>query len=225
MTTGKVTRKPGGMTMLGGKLVEAAECVEIDYGKQGVSRAYVVLAAPLSPEAKKEKQERIFQRFYQADASHATSGNGGGLAIVERIVDLHRGEISVVGESTNTARYVGIKVEKVILRTLILSGAICGFAGLLLVAGTNHTLTTTLAGGRGFTAVMVAWLAKFNPLVMIASSFLLVFMGSGAGEISTAFGLNHAFGDILTGIILFFIIGCEFFITYKLNFVKEEGDR
>ena len=137
----------------------------------------------------------------------------------------HGYEISVVGESINTARYVGIKVEKVILRTLILSGAICGFAGLLLVAGTNHTLTTTLAGGRGFTAVMVAWLAKFNPLVMIASSFLLVFMGSGAGEISTAFGLNHAFGDILTGIILFFIIGCEFFITYKLNFVKEEGDR
>jgi simple sugar transport system permease protein len=137
----------------------------------------------------------------------------------------HGYEISVVGESTNTARYVGIKVEKVILRTLILSGAICGFAGLLLVAGTNHTLTTTLAGGRGFTAVMVAWLAKFNPLVMIASSFLLVFMGSGAGEISTAFGLNHAFGDILTGIILFFIIGCEFFISYKVHFAKKEVER
>ncbi len=133
-------------------------------------------------------------------------------------------EISVVGESTNTARYVGIKVDKVILRTLLISGAICGFAGLLLVAGTNHTLTTTLAGGRGFTAVMVAWLAKFNPLVMIASSFLLVFMDSGAGEISMAFGLNHAFGDILTGIILFFIIGCEFFITYKVNFAKKEGE-
>ena len=133
-------------------------------------------------------------------------------------------EISVVGESTNTARYVGIKVDRVILRTLLISGAICGFAGLLLVAGTNHTLTTTLAGGRGFTAVMVAWLAKFNPLVMIASSFLLVFMDSGAGEISMAFGLNHSFGAILTGIILFFIIGCEFFITYKVNFAKKEGE-
>ena len=136
----------------------------------------------------------------------------------------HGYELSVVGESTNTARYVGIKVEKVILRTLILSGAICGFAGLLLVAGTNHTLTTTLAGGRGFTAVMVAWLAKFNPLVMVASSFLLVFMGSGAGEISTSYGLNHSFGDILTGIILFFIIASEFFITYKINFAKREGE-
>ena len=134
----------------------------------------------------------------------------------------HGYEISVVGESVNTARYVGIKVERVILRTLLLSGAICGFAGLLLVAGTNHTLTTTLAGGRGFTAVMVTWLAKFNPLVMIASSLLLVFMGNGAAEISTAFALNQSFGDILTGIILFFIIGSEFFITYKLSFSSHD---
>ena len=134
----------------------------------------------------------------------------------------HGYEISVVGESPNTARYVGIKVDKVVMRTLIVSGAVCGFAGLLLVGGTDHTITTTIAGGRGFTAVMVAWLANFNPLVMVASSFLLVFMGSGAGEISTIYGLNHSFGDILTGIILFFIIGCEFFITYKVHMSRKE---
>ena len=136
----------------------------------------------------------------------------------------HGYEISVVGESQNTARYVGIKVERVIIRTMLLSGAICGFTGLLLVGGTDHTITTTIAGGRGFTAVMVAWLAKFNPAVMIASSFLLVFMGRGAGEISTTFGLNHSFGDILTGIILFFIIGGEFFINYKLNFRNSRNE-
>ena len=127
-------------------------------------------------------------------------------------------EISVVGESQNTARYVGIKVERVIIRTMLISGAICGFTGLLLVGGTDHTITTTIAGGRGFTAVMVAWLAKFNPAVMVMASLLLVFMGRGSGEISTTFGLNQSFGDILTGIILFFIIGCEFFVNYKLNF-------
>lgn len=132
----------------------------------------------------------------------------------------HGYEITVVGESERTARYVGIKVEKVIIRTLIISGAVCGVAGLLLVGGTDHTITTTIAGGRGFTAVMVAWLAKFNPIVMVFTSFLLVFLSRGASEVSTIFGLNHAFGDILTGIILFFIIGCEFFITYKLNFRK-----
>ncbi|MBO4376325.1 MAG: ABC transporter permease [Lachnospiraceae bacterium] len=135
----------------------------------------------------------------------------------------HGYEISVVGESEHTARYVGIKVEKVIIRTMILSGAVCGLAGLLLVGGINHTVTTTIAGGQGFTAVMVSWLAKFNPLGMILTSFLIVFLGRGAGEISTAFSLNQSFSDILTGIILFFVIGCEFFITYKVTFRKKAG--
>ncbi len=133
----------------------------------------------------------------------------------------HGYEIAVVGESTNTARYVGIKVGKVIFRTLLISGAICGLAGLLLVGGTDHTVTTTIAGGRGFIAVMVTWLAKFNPINMILSSFLLVFLSRGASEISTEFGLNHSFGDILTGIILFFVIGSEFFINYKINVHKK----
>ncbi len=129
-------------------------------------------------------------------------------------------EISVVGESERTARYVGIKVEKVILRTMIISGAICGIAGLLLVGGTNHTLNADIVGGRGFTAVMVSWLAKFNPIWMVFTSFLLVFLGRGAGEVATDFGLNQSYGDILTGVILFFIIGSEFFIRYKISFPK-----
>jgi len=133
----------------------------------------------------------------------------------------HGYEISVVGESVRTARYVGIKVERVIIRTMLLSGAICGLAGLLLVGGTNHTLTPTIVDGRGFTAVMVSWLAKFNPVWMIFTSFLLVFLGRGAGEITTNFGLNHSFGDILTGIILFFIIGSEFFINYQIKLTRK----
>ena len=130
----------------------------------------------------------------------------------------HGYEIAVVGESERTARYIGIKVEKVILRTMLLSGAICGIAGVLLVGSTNHTLTPNIIDGRGFTAVMVSWLAKFNPVWMIMTSFLLVFLGRGAGEIATNFGLNQSFGDILTGIILFFIIGSEFFINYQVRF-------
>ena len=134
----------------------------------------------------------------------------------------HGYEIAVVGESERTARYVGIKVERVIIRTLLLSGALCGLVGVLLVAGTSHTITTTLAGGQGFTAVMVSWLAKFNPIAMIFTSLLLVFMGRGASEVSTVFGLNQAFSDILTGIIIFFIIGCEFFLRYRVSFRKRE---
>ena len=130
----------------------------------------------------------------------------------------HGYEIAVVGESERTARYVGIKVERVIMRTMLISGAMCGLAGFLLVAGTDHTITTSLSDSRGFTAVMVSWLAKFSPVFMVLASFLLVFLDRGASEIATDFGLNEAFGDILTGIILFFIIGCEFFITYELHF-------
>lgn len=101
---------------------------------------------------------------------------------------------------------------------MFLSGAICGIAGLLLVGGTNHTISTTTADGRGFTAIMVSWLAKFNPIYMILTAFLLVFLDAGAGQISMVFGLNESFSDIITGIILFFIIGSEFFINYQLKF-------
>ena len=132
----------------------------------------------------------------------------------------HGYEISVVGESERTARYVGIKVGKVILRTMLLSGAICGLAGMLLVGGTDHTLTTTITASRGFTAVMVSWLAKFNPIWMVLTSFLLVFLSKGGSEVASGFGLSASFGDILTGIILFFILGSEFFINYKINFRK-----
>ena len=129
-------------------------------------------------------------------------------------------EISVVGESLNTARYAGIKPSRVIIRTMVLSGALCGLIGLLLVGGINHTLTTTVVGGQGFTAVMVSWLAKFNPLIMVLASALLIFMSRGANEIASDFGLNQSFSDILSGIILFFIIGSEFFINYQIHFRK-----
>ena len=129
----------------------------------------------------------------------------------------HGYEIAVVGESQRTASYAGIKVERVIIRTMVLSGAVCGLMGMLLTAGTDHTLTTTIVGGRGFTAVMVSWMAKFNPIIMIFTSLLLVVLGRGASEISSTFQLNQSFSDILTGIILFFIIGSEFFITYRVS--------
>ncbi len=139
----------------------------------------------------------------------------------------HGYEIAVVGESENTARYIGINVKKVVMRTMILSGALCGLAGFLIVSGADHTVTPNTVGGQGFTAIMVSWLAKFNPAVMILKSALIVFLQKGSGEISTRFGLNKSFADILTGIIILFIIGCEFFINYRIIFNKrhQKGDQ
>ena len=136
----------------------------------------------------------------------------------------HGYEISVVGESENTAKYIGINVPKVVIRTLVVSGALCGIAGLLLVGGTNHTISTTTVDGRGFTAIMGSWLAKFNPIYMVMTSFLIVFLQKGAGQVSTDFRLPSAISDIVTGIILFFIIGCEFFLQYKILSTKNRKE-
>lgn len=130
----------------------------------------------------------------------------------------HGYEISVVGESENTARYIGINVKKVIIRTMILSGALCGIAGLILVAGTDHALSANTAGGRGFTAIMVTWLAHFNPAYMALTTFLIIFVERGSMELSTAYSqISDNFASVLVGIVLFFIIGCEFFINYKVK--------
>ena len=132
----------------------------------------------------------------------------------------HGYEIAVVGESQRTASYAGIKVDRVIIRTMVLSGALCAMMGFIMTAGIDHTLTTTIVDSRGFTAVMVSWMSKFNPFIMIASSLLLVTMDRGASEVASTLSLNHSFADILTGIILFFIIATEFFITYKVTLRK-----
>ncbi len=126
-------------------------------------------------------------------------------------------EIAVVGESENTARYAGINVKRVIMRTMALSGAICGIAGFIIVSGASHTISTSTAGGRGFTAIIVSWLSGFNSFAMILVSFFLVFMQKGAGQIASQFNLNENASDVITGIILFFILGCEFFIQYKVS--------
>lgn len=133
----------------------------------------------------------------------------------------HGYELSVVGESWDTARYAGINVKKVIIRTMALSGGICGIAGCLVVSGASHTISTSLAGGRGFTAIIVAWMSNFNVYAMIVISFFLCFMENGAIQIASQFSLNENVSDIIVGIIIFFLIGSNFFINYKISFERK----
>ena len=127
-------------------------------------------------------------------------------------------EITVVGESENTARYAGISVSKVILRTIAISAGICGIAGFLEVTAVSHTISSLTAGGRGFTAIIVAWLGKFNPIAMTLITALLAFMSRGANQIASDFNFNKHASNVLIGIILFFILGSEFFINYRIVF-------
>ncbi len=141
----------------------------------------------------------------------------------------HGYEISVVGESRNTALYIGISVKKVIIRTMLVSGAICGLVGFLIVGGVDCTISSTdTIGSIGFTAILVSWMAKFNPFVMVLTSALVSFLTVGTNQVSTGFKIDGSISDIVTAIILLFVVGSEFFINYKIMFrhsSKEAIDR
>lgn len=136
----------------------------------------------------------------------------------------HGFEIAVVGDSENTARYAGIRVNKIYVRTMALSGGVCGFAGFLAVSAVSRTLTENTAGGRGFTAIIVAWLSHTNPYLMIIFSALYCFMELAGKQMASVFQLNDYFSKILTGVILFFILGCEFFANYNVKFHKSRKE-
>ncbi len=137
----------------------------------------------------------------------------------------HGYEIAVVGESQNTARYIGINVKKVVIRTLCISGAICGLTGLMLVAGSpTPTINENIVGGMGFTAILVSWMAKFNPLVMVPVSALIVWLSNGSASATDSFKLDSSIGDVMTAIVIFAIIACEFFSCYKIHFKTKRGE-
>ena len=133
----------------------------------------------------------------------------------------HGYEIDVVGGSQNTARYVGINVKKVIIRTLVLSGAVCGIAGFLLTVGATHTIGSKVVGGRGFTAVLICWLSNLNPLEMVLSSALVAFITKGSAEACSVYFSNGSnFTEIMVGIFFFAIIASTFFTKYTLRFPR-----
>ncbi len=131
-------------------------------------------------------------------------------------------EISVVGDSVNTAKYAGIRVNRVYVRSMAISGGICGFAGFLAVSAVSRTLTESTADGRGFTAIIIAWLAHTNPYLMVVFAALYTFMELAGKQMASAFQLNDYYSKILTGIVLFFVLGCEFFTNYKVRLAKAQ---
>ena len=127
-------------------------------------------------------------------------------------------EISVVGESQNTAKYIGINVKKVIIRTMAISGALCGVTGMLLVAGKDHSINTNLVGGQGFTAILMSWLGQFNPFIMVIMTAIVVFLRIGVSKVADSSFLNSSFSEIMVGIVILMLVGCEFFIRYSIRF-------
>lgn len=138
----------------------------------------------------------------------------------------HGYEIAVVGDSPNTAKYIGIDVKRVIIRTMVISGALAGLVGLFLAGGINHTISTASANNMGFTAIMATWLAAFNPLVMIGTCFFIIFISKGMVAVRGSFGFtNDSIANIVIGLVYFCVIACSFFITYRVVFRKRSAKK
>lgn len=139
-------------------------------------------------------------------------------------------EVKVVGESENTARYAGINVFRVIMINLFISGGLAGLVGMIQVSGVNKTLSMNIAGGVGFTAIITSWLAGLSVPITLIVSFLFAAMLQGSTFIQMAFQIPQAAAEIIQGLLLFFVLGSEFFVRYNvkirkfrmLNFGKEE---
>ena len=135
-------------------------------------------------------------------------------------------ELNVVGDSPNTAKYAGMKVNKIVLRTMFLSGAIIGMAGALKLCGSSagHTFSANISGGVGWTSIIVAWLAKLNPVGIFVASLLMSILERGCSFARTSLGISDAMSDVLQGIILFTVLASDFFINYKVSFRKKVKD-
>ena len=130
-------------------------------------------------------------------------------------------EISVVGESQNTAKYIGINVKKVVIRTMIISGALCGLVGLFIGGGINYTVNINSASNMGFTGIMTSWLANFSPIMMAFSCLFITFISKGMVQVRKDFKFtNDAIANLVVGLIYFCVIACSFFITYRVVFRK-----
>lgn len=134
-------------------------------------------------------------------------------------------ELTVVGENENTARYAGMNVKRIILRTMFLSAAVAGLAGMLQASGADRTLTETVAGGVGFTAITVSWLSLLNPLAILIVSVLFACLEKGSGTIRSVYNISPSTSQVFQGIILFFVLGAEFFINYKVIWGRKGGPK
>ena len=133
-------------------------------------------------------------------------------------------KIAVIGDSLNTARYAGMNVGHVMMRTMFLSGAISGLVGFIVASGANNTLYDGVANGVGFTSITVAWLSQLNAFAMIVISALLAILEKGAETLQTAMQVPTSISDIVTGILLFCMLGCEFFINYRMIFRRKQAE-
>ncbi|ULQ60919.1 ABC transporter permease [Brucepastera parasyntrophica] len=128
-------------------------------------------------------------------------------------------EIDVLGESEATARYAGMNVSRIMLTAILISGGLCGIAGMMQASAIEQSLSDQLSGGLGFTAVITTWLARLSPPVTVVVSFLFSMLIQGGNFLQSSLKIPSSMAQILQGIIIFFVLGSEFFIRHKFVWI------
>lgn len=129
-------------------------------------------------------------------------------------------EVAVVGESLETARYAGMNISKVIIISMLISGGLCGIVGMVQASAIEKTLVAGIANNYGFTAIITAWLAKLNPISTLVVCVVFAMLIQGGEYIQIALGVPSSVSDIVQGLVLFFVLGSEFFMRYRVHLGK-----
>jgi len=132
-------------------------------------------------------------------------------------------ELAVAGSSERVARYAGMATARNMVIVMIVSGALCGLAGMAELTGISHSLQRELSPGYGYTAIIVAWLGRLNPFGIMLVSFLLAALLVGGDQIQLSLGLPSAVASMLQGIILFFLLGGDLLTRYRIARVAPAG--
>lgn len=133
-------------------------------------------------------------------------------------------EITVVGESVQTAKYAGMNIPTIIMISMILSGGLCGLTGMIQASAVEKTLSVSLSANYGFTAIITTWLAGLNAIATLFVCIAFAILVQGGNYIQIAMQVPSSVADMIQAIILFFVLGSEFFIQYKVAFSKRKKE-
>ena len=135
----------------------------------------------------------------------------------------HGYEIAVVGDSAGSARYAGMKVNAIVLRTVFLSAALIGLAAAFKV-GTAGILSTSITDDVGWTGIIVAWLSQLNTAVIFIVSALICVLHYGSTVAAATFSqVDSSFANMLQGVILFLVLAADFYTRFRVVIVKKGG--
>jgi simple sugar transport system permease protein len=134
-------------------------------------------------------------------------------------------ELDVLGESEATARYAGMHVVGIMIVAVFISGGLCGVAGMMQASAVERSLSEQLSGGLGFTSVITAWLSRLSPPAVLVVSFLFSMLIQGGSFLQSSLQIPASISQVLQGIIIFFVLGSEFFIRYRISLRSGRAER